>query len=89
MIKKIGNDEKEILMLRNEFIPIIRLYDFFNIIPEFTDTTKGMLIITKITNVKVAIFVDGFLNQEQIVVKSLEKNYKKDILNIIEEEKIR
>ena len=108
MIKKIGSDEKEILMLRNEFIPIIRLYDFFNITPEFTDTTKGMLIITKITNVKVAIFVDGFLNQEQIVVKSLEKNYKKikgisaatirgdgsiglilDILNIIEEEKIR
>ena len=108
MIKKVGSDEKEILMLRNEFIPIIRLYDFFNIEPTFTDITKGMLIITKITNVKVAIFVDSFLNQEQIVVKSLEKNYKKikgisaatirgdggiglilDIMNIIEEEKVR
>ncbi|MEA2099392.1 MAG: chemotaxis protein CheA [Campylobacterota bacterium] len=77
MIKKVGSDEKDILMLRNEFIPIIRLYDFFNIVPEFTDITKGMLIITKITNVKVAIFVDSFLNQEQIVVKSLEKNYKR------------
>ena len=108
MIKKVGSDEKEILMLRNEFIPIIRLYDFFNIEPTFTDITKGMLIITKITNVKVAIFVDSFLNQEQIVVKSLEKNYRKikgisaatirgdggiglilDIMNIIEEEKVR
>jgi len=108
MIKKVGSDEKEILMLRNEFIPIIRLYDFFNIKPDFTDITKGMLIITKITNVKVAIFIDSFLNQEQIVVKSLEKNYRKikgisaatirgdgsiglilDIMNIIEEEKVR
>ena len=108
MIKKVGSNQKEILMLRDEFIPIIRLYDFFHIEPEFTDITKGMLIITKITNVKVAIFVDDFLNQEQIVVKSLEKNYKKikgigaatirgdgsiglilDIMNIIEEEKIK
>jgi len=77
MIKKVGSEDKEILMLRNEFIPIIRLYDFFNIEPIYRDITKGMLIITKITNVKVAIFVDCFLNQEQIVVKSLEKNYKK------------
>jgi len=77
MIKKVGSDDKDILMLRNEFIPIIRLYDFFNLTPEFTDITQGMLIITKITNVKVAIFVDSFLNQEQIVVKSLEKNYKR------------
>lgn len=77
MIKKVGSEQKEILMLRNEFIPIIRLYSFFNIEPEFKDITKGMLIITKITNIKVAIFVDDFLNQEQIVVKSLEKNYKK------------
>ena len=77
MIKKVGSDKKDILMLRNEFIPIIRLYDFFKITPEFTDITKGMLIITRITNVKVAIFVDSFLNQEQIVVKSLEKNYKR------------
>jgi len=108
MIKRVGSNKKEILMLRNEFIPIIRLYDFFHIEPEFTDITKGMLIITKITNIKVAIFVDDFLNQEQIVVKSLEKNYKKikgisaatirgdgriglilDIMNIIEEEKVR
>ena len=31
----------------------------------------------RVANIKTAIFVDDFLNQEQIVVKSLEKNYKK------------
>ena len=77
MIKRIGDDQKEILMLRNEFIPIIRLHKFFNIKTRYMDIDKGMLIVTKIANMKAAIFVDDFLNQEQIVVKSLEKNYKK------------
>jgi two-component system chemotaxis sensor kinase CheA len=77
MIKKIGKNNKEILMLRNEFIPIIKLYDFFGIETKYTDFKDGMLIIVKTSNTKVAIFVDDFLNQEQIVVKSLEKNYKK------------
>jgi two-component system chemotaxis sensor kinase CheA len=77
MIKSVGENDKEILMLRNEFIPIIRLYNFFNITPKYTALDKGMLIICKTASTKVALFVDDFLNQEQIVVKSLEKNYKK------------
>jgi two-component system chemotaxis sensor kinase CheA len=77
MIKHVGESDKEILMLRREFIPIIRLYDFFNIEPIYKNLEDGMLIVVKTTNSKVAFFVDDFLNQEQIVVKSLEKNYKK------------
>jgi len=77
MIKKIGKNDKEILMLRNEFIPIIKLYDFFDINTKYTNFEDGMLIIVKTSNTKVALFIDDFLNQEQIVVKSLEKNYKK------------
>ncbi len=77
MIKHVGESRKEILMLRREFIPIIRLYDFFGLKPAFQKLEDGMLIVVKTANSKVALFVDDFLNQEQIVVKSLEKNYKK------------
>ncbi len=77
MIKHIGEGDKELLMLRDEFIPIIRLYDFFHITPTYTNLEEGMLIIIKTASTKAALFVDDFLNQEQIVVKSLEKNYKK------------
>ena len=77
MIKHVGESKKEILMLRREFIPIVRLYDFFGLEPSFKKLEEGMLIVIKTANNKVALFVDDFLNQEQIVVKSLEKNYKK------------
>ncbi len=77
MIKHVGKSNKEILMLRREFIPIIRLYDFFNLKPNYENLEDGMLIVVKTASSKVALFVDDFLNQEQIVVKSLEKNYKK------------
>ncbi len=77
MIKHVGEGEKELLMLRSEFIPIIRLHRFFDIPTSYERLHEGMLIIVKTSHTKVALFVDDFLNQEQIVVKSLEKNYKK------------
>jgi len=77
MIKKVESDPKKMVMLRNEFIPIIRLHNFFGIQSNIVDITKGMLIVTRVASNKVALFVDNFLNQEQIVVKSLEKNFKK------------
>lgn len=76
LIKTIGNDEYEILMLRDEFIPIIRLYKLLNIESLYQNIEDGMLIIVKSADKKVALFVDEFLNQQQFVVKSLDKNFK-------------
>ena len=77
IIKNVVNGSKEILMVRDEFIPVIRLHKFFGIKPKYTNLTDGIVIISKVATNKVAIFIDEFSTQEQIVVKSLEKNYKK------------
>ena len=77
IIKHIVEGSGEILMLRDEFIPVIRLHKFFGIKPKYTNLTDGIIIISKISNKKTALFIDEFSTQEQIVVKSLEKNYKK------------
>jgi two-component system chemotaxis sensor kinase CheA len=77
MIKQVSSQDREIVMLRDEFIPIIKLSSFFGINSNYKNFEDGMLIIVKSSQNKVALFVDNFLNQEQIVVKSLEKNYKK------------
>ena len=76
IIKNVVNEE-EVLILRDEFIPVIRLHRFFGIEPIYTNLTDGIVIISKVETQKVAIFVDEFMTQEQIVVKSLEKNFKK------------
>jgi two-component system chemotaxis sensor kinase CheA len=76
MIKKIGDGTQDLLMLRQEFIPIVRLYKLFNIEPKYDTLEDGMLIVVKSGNQKIAVFIDEFLHQHQVVVKPLDKNFK-------------
>ncbi len=76
MIKKIGDGTQDLLMLRQEFIPIVRLYKLFKIEPKYEKLEDGMLIVVKSGNQKIAVFIDEFLHQHQVVVKPLDKNFK-------------
>jgi len=76
MIKKIGDGSQELLMLREEFIPIVRLYQLFGIKSKHRNIEDGMLIVVKSGAEKIAIFIDEFLHQHQVVVKPLDKNFK-------------
>jgi len=76
MIKKIGDGSQELLMLREEFIPIVRLYQLFGIESKHRNIEDGMLIVVKSGAEKIAIFIDEFLHQHQVVVKPLDKNFK-------------
>jgi len=75
MIKRIGDGEEELLMLRNEFIPVVRMHKLFSIEPEYHELTKGMLIVVRAGTQKLALFVDEFLHQQQVVVKPIDKNF--------------
>lgn len=76
MIKKIGDGSQDLLMLREEFIPIVRLHKLFDVSSKYTNLEEGMLIVVKSGNLKVAIFIDEFLHQHQVVVKPLDKNFR-------------
>ncbi|WP_428026619.1 chemotaxis protein CheA [Arcobacter sp.] len=76
MIKKIGDGAQDLLMLREEFIPIVRLHKLFGVEPRYTKLEEGMLIVVKQGNTKIAIAIDEFLNQYQVVVKPLDKNFR-------------
>jgi two-component system chemotaxis sensor kinase CheA len=79
MIKSVGDGTHELLMIREEFIPVIRLYEYLNIEADIKELYKGMIIIVKSRSQKAALFVDEFLQQQQIVVKSIDTNYKKSM----------
>ncbi|MFA9374671.1 MAG: chemotaxis protein CheA [Poseidonibacter sp.] len=76
MIKKIGDGTQDLLMLREEFIPVVRLHQLFGLKRSFDNLEDGMLIVVKSGNTKVALSIDEFLNQHQVVVKPLDKNFR-------------
>lgn len=76
MIKKIGDGSRDLLMLREEFIPIVKLHQLFGLENSFENLEDGMLIVVKSGNTKVALSIDEFLNQHQVVVKPLDKNFR-------------
>jgi len=76
MIKRIGDGTQDLLMLREEFIPVVRLHQLFDIVPKHTKLEKGMLIVVKSGSLKIAMFIDEFLHQHQVVVKPLDKNFR-------------
>ena len=62
----------EVYQLRDEYIPILRLYQLFDLLPD----SEGLLVIVEGDGQKVGLFVDELLSQQQIVIKSLETNFK-------------
>ncbi len=67
----------EVYRLRDEYIPIVRLYHIFGIEPASKELDEGLLVVVEAEGKKIAIFVDDLLGQQQVVIKSLETNFKK------------
>jgi len=67
----------EVYRLRDEYIPIVRLYQIFGIEPVSTELDTGLLVVVEAEGKKIAIYVDDLLGQQQVVIKSLETNFKK------------
>jgi len=66
----------EVYRLRDDYISIIRLYNLFGSKPDSTDLEKGLLVVVEGDGQKVGLFVDDLLGQQQVVIKSLESNFK-------------
>ena len=61
---------KEVFVLREDVIPIIRLSDIFNIETN-EEKTKYSLVIVNVDDNDFALLIDEFIEQTEIVVKSL------------------
>ncbi|MDH4275103.1 MAG: chemotaxis protein CheA [Gammaproteobacteria bacterium] len=67
----------EVFKLRNEYISVIRLYEMFSVPPENTSLEDGLLVVVEGDGIRAGLFVDDLLGQQQVVIKSLETNYKR------------
>ncbi|MEG3346536.1 chemotaxis protein CheA [Pseudoalteromonas sp. B5MOD-1] len=75
-VSRVGKD-LDVLRLRDEYIPILRLYNIFNHKGAIETLDKTLLVVVESDNQKVGLLVDDLLSQQQVVIKSLEANYQK------------
>ena len=69
--------EGHMVHVRGEYLPIISLQRLFNQSTDVTDPTQGVLVLIEAEGKKSALFVDRLVGEQQVVIKSLETNFKK------------
>ncbi len=67
----------ETLKLRGEYIPVIRLHNIFDLETENTNIQEGLLVVVESDGQQMGLLIDELLGQQQVVIKSLEHNYKR------------
>jgi two-component system chemotaxis sensor kinase CheA len=77
MLNKIAG-KNETYRLRNQYIPVIRMHEIFNVpLTKKANTGEGVVVVVERQGVLCGLFVDELLGPQQVVVKSLETNYRR------------
>jgi len=75
-VKEVAGQGK-VVKVREEYLPLIPLYQIFAIEPRFEDPSQGIIVILESDGKKAALLVDSLVGQQQVVVKNLESNFRK------------
>jgi two-component system chemotaxis sensor kinase CheA len=67
----------QVIDVRGTSLPIVRLYDIFGTPDAESDPCKALVCVVEANGCNLAVLVDEVLGQHQVVVKSLEVNFKK------------
>ena len=71
----------EMIMVRGECYPIVRIHELFSVKTEITELTKGIMLMIEQDDKTICIFADELLGQQQVVVKAL-PSYMKNIQKV-------
>jgi two-component system chemotaxis sensor kinase CheA len=67
----------EIVVVRGQFLPLLRLHRLFEVEGRTTDPTQALVVILENEGEQAALMVDELVGQQQVVIKSLEAHYQK------------
>jgi two-component system chemotaxis sensor kinase CheA len=68
---------RELVQVRGDYIPLIPLFELFHLPTDVTEPGKGILVLLDVEGEKAALLVDSLLDEHQVVIKSMETNYRK------------
>ena len=66
-----------VLEVRGEYLPLVELWNVFDVQDAKTEATQGIVVILQSAGKRYALLVDQLIGQHQVVVKNLEQNYRK------------
>lgn len=66
-----------VLEVRGEYLPLVELWNVFDVQDAKTEATQGIVVILQSAGKRYALLVDQLIGQHQVVVKNLESNYRK------------
>jgi len=67
----------EVVMVRDEYLPITSVAELFNLPPAEKQEREGILVVLEMDDKRAAVRVDDLLGQHQVVLKSLEANFRR------------
>ncbi len=71
----VGDDQ--LLLVRDQYWPILPLHKLMQVEPVYTQVHQGIAVLVETAKFKFALFVDALVGQQQVVIKSLERHYKR------------
>jgi two-component system chemotaxis sensor kinase CheA len=66
-----------VAQVRGEYLSVLSLHELFPSGPAQGERASGVMLVVEADGAKIALLVDELLGQQQVVVKSLETNYRK------------
>jgi len=67
----------QVVQVRNEYVPLVQLKDWFGVPNGRKTTADGIVVIVESDGRKLALLVDELVGQQQVVIKSLQSNYRR------------
>ena len=74
-LKNIRNEK--LLWIREQYWPMVALHQMMDIDDAVTSATQGIVVLVESSKKRYGIQVDSILGQQQVVIKSLERHYRK------------
>ncbi len=68
--------QAELYKLRDEYIPIVKLHEIFGLRADSERLSDGLIVVVEGDGQRAGLFVDDLLGQQQVVIKSLETNFR-------------
>jgi two-component system, chemotaxis family, sensor kinase CheA len=68
---------QEVFWFRDGYVPVVRLHEVFGVKSRAAELHEGLIMVVEGDGRRVGLFVDDLLGQQQVVIKSLETNFRR------------